>query len=262
MTDNDETAVRPTPPTPPVVPASPAPPAAPAPATAPASTTTSDLRPAFRRLGSGLLIYGTIGLILAVVSLVAMFYVSNRIGSLADRTATQVESIVATLDKTSTVLTDASATARSFAGTLERTPPTIQSAADTIGSVRSQLNSVSSQLGLFSILGANPLTGVATVFGTIADGLEGLDTQLSQVAADLGDNEEKLLTNADSLEALGVRLDTVADQLRAGVVQDSLADVQFITTLLGLILVIWMAVPAVGALFLGRWLRRELAPTA
>ena len=51
-------------------------------------------------------------------------------------------------------------------------------------------------------------------------------------------------------------------ELRAGVVQDSLADVQFITTLLGLVLVIWIAVPAVGALFLGRWLRRELAPGA
>jgi hypothetical protein len=254
MTDNDETAVRPTTPAPPVVPTPPAP------ATPAAPAATSDLRPAFRRLGSGLLIYGTIGLILAILSLVAMLYVSNRIGSLADRTETQVESIVATLDQTSTVLTDASATARSFAGTLERTPPTIQSAADTIGSVRSQLDSVSSQLGLFSILGANPLSGVATVFGTIADGLEGLDTQLSQVAGDLGDNKEKLLTNADSLEALGARLDAVADELRAGVVQDSLTDVQFITTLLGLVLVIWIAVPAVGALFLGRWLRRELAP--
>ena len=74
------------------------------------------------------------------------------------------------------VLTDAGATARSFAGTLERTPSTIQSAADTIGSVQAQLDSVSSQLGLFSILGANPLSGVATVFGPSPDGLDGLDT--------------------------------------------------------------------------------------
>ena len=120
---------------------------------------------------------------------------------------------------------------------------------------------MSSQLGLFSILGANPLSGVATIFGSIADGLEGLDTALSTVAADLGDNHDKLLTNAESLDALGLRLATVADELREGVVQDGLADVQLIATLLGFIFVIWTAVPAIGALFLGSWLRRELAPT-
>ncbi len=206
------------------------------------------------------MVYGTIGLILAILSLLAMLYVGNRIGSLAERTSTQVETIIATLDDTSVVLTDAAATARSFAGTLDRTPSTIQSAADTIGGVQSQLDSVSSQLGLFSILGANPLSGVATIFGSIADGLEGLDTALSTVAADLGDNQEKLLTNAESLDALGLRLATVADELREGVVQDSLADVQLIATLLGFMFVIWTAVPAIGALFLGSWLRRELAP--
>jgi hypothetical protein len=252
MSDNDDTTLRPTPRVPPSAPA----PSAPAPA-----ATTSELRPAFRRLGTGLLVYGTIGLILAILSLLAMLYVGNRIGSLAERTSAQVETIIATLDDTSVVLTDAAATARSFAGTLERTPSTIQSAADTISGVRSQLESVSSQLGLFSILGANPLSGVATIFGSIADGLEGLDTALSTVAADLGDNQDKLLTNAASLDALGLRLATVADELREGVVQDSLADVQFIATLLGLMFVIWTAVPAIGALFLGTWLRRELAPT-
>jgi hypothetical protein len=253
MPDNDETALRPTPQAPPV---------APAPLASAPTASSSELRPAFRRLGTGLLVYGTIGLILAILSLLAMLYVGNRIGGLAERTSAQVETIIATLDDTSVVLTDAAATARSFAGTLERTPATIQSAADTIGGVRSQLESVSSQLGLFSILGANPLSGVATIFGSIADGLEGLDTALSTVAADLGDNQEKLLTNAASLDALGLRLATVADELREGVVQDSLADVQLIATLLGLMFVIWTAVPAVGALFLGSWLRRELAPAA
>jgi hypothetical protein len=252
MSDIDETALRPTPQVPPVQPAP----------SGPVSTTTSELRPAFRRLGTGLLVYGTIGLILAILSLLAMLYVGNRLGSLAERTSAQVETIIATLDDTSVVLTDAAATARSFAGTLERTPSTIQSAADTIGGVRSQLESVSSQLGLFSILGANPLSGVATIFGSIADGLEGLDTALSTVAADLGDNQEKLLTNAESLDALGLRLATVADELRDGVVEDSLADVQLIATLLGLMFVIWTAVPAIGALFLGSWLRRELSPAA
>lgn len=251
MTDDDATAVRPTPTTPGVTPAVPAPLAPPAP---------SDLRPALRRLGSGLMIYGAIGLVLALVGLLAMLYVGGRLGDMAERTSAQVETIIATLEDTSTALIDAGATAESFAGTLERTPPTIQGAADTIGNVRSQLEDVSSQLALFSILGANPLSSVADLFGGISSGLGNLDTELSQVAADLGDNRDRLLANAESLDALGVRLQLVADELRAGVIQESLADVQLIASLLAFILVIWTAVPAVGALLLGWWLRRELAP--
>lgn len=251
MTDDDATAVRPTPTTPGITPALPAPPAPPAPA---------DLRPALRRLGSGLMIYGAVGLVLALVGLLAMLYVGGRLGDMAERTSAQVETIIATLEDASTALIDAGATAGSFAGTLERTPPAIQGAADTIGNVQSQLEDVSSQLALFSILGANPLSSVADLFGGISSGLGNLDAELSQVAADLGDNRDRLLANAESLDALGVRLQLVADELRAGVIQESLADVQLIASLLAFILVIWTAVPAVGALLLGWWLRRELAP--
>jgi antibiotic biosynthesis monooxygenase (ABM) superfamily enzyme len=52
----------------------------------------------------------------------------------------------------------------------------------------------------------------------------------------------------------------VADDLRTGIVQDSLADVQLILTVLFVLLVAWTAVPAAGALWIGWWLRRELPP--
>lgn len=255
MTDPDATTVQPT------VPAQPASPAPPP--TSPSATTdpgTQNLRPALRRLGSGLLIYGTIGLVLAIVGLLALLYAGSRIGGLAERTTAQVETIIATLDETSTVLIDAGATAGSFAVTLERTPPTIQQAATTIGNLQSQLRTVSSQLGVFSILGSNPLSGVSDLFGELATDLSGLDTRLNLIADDLGDNRDKLLANAQSLNALGVRLQLVADDLREGVIEDSLADVQLIATILAFVLVIWTAVPAVGALLLGWWLRKELAP--
>jgi hypothetical protein len=221
---------------------------------------TRDLRPAFRRLGTGLLAYGTIGLILAAVGLLALVYVGNRIGGLADRTSDQVEQVIVTLDATAEALTDAGATAGSFAVTLERTPPTIRQAASTIGNLQSQLRTVSSQLGVFSLLGQNPLSGVSNLFGDLATDLQGLDTRLNLLADDLEDNRDKLLANSQSLNALGVRLQLVAEDLREGVIEDSLADVQVIATLLALVMVIWTAVPAIGALLLGWWLRKELAP--
>ena len=113
----------------------------------------------------------------------------------------------------------------------------------------------------FSILGTNPLSGVAGIFGEMATDLDGLDTRLGLIGDDLEDNRDKLLANAESLDALGGRLGEVADDLREGVIQDSLADVQLIVTVLAFVLAVWTAVPAVWALFLGWWLRREVART-
>jgi hypothetical protein len=247
MTDPDVTASHPSPA--PLVPG-------------PAIAGGRDLRPALRRLSTGLFVFGAVGLTLAIVGLLALLYVGNRIGGLAERTTEQVDTVIATLEDTSRVLLDAGATAGSFAVTLERTPPTVRQAAETIGNVQSQLRTVSAQLGVFSILGSNPLSGVSDLFGSIATDLGGLDTRLDLLADDLEDNRDKLLSNAQSLNALGVRLQVVADDLREGVIQDSLADVQLIATVLAFVLVVWTAVPAVGALFLGWWLRRDLLGTS
>ena len=92
----------------------------------------------------------------------------------------------------------------------------------------------------------------------IASDLEGLDTRLELIATDLEDNRDKLLENSRSLTALGERLDTVADDLASGFIQDSLDDVRLLLVVLVFLLVLWTAVPAVGALIFGIWLRRNL----
>ena len=211
------------------------------------------------RLATGLVAYGAIGLAIAVLGLFALLYAGQRIGGLAERTSAQVETIITTLDRTATVLDDAGATAVSFAATLERMPPIVDQAATTIGSLQGNLRGIESQLSAFSILGSTPLASTAARFGEIADDLEGLDTRLGLLASDLADNKARLLANADSLRALGAQLGTVADDLREGVIEDSLADVQFLLTVLFVLLVAWTAVPAAGALGVGIWLRRELA---
>jgi hypothetical protein len=228
-----------------------------------ASPTTErpiSLRVGLRRLSTGLLVYGGVGLALAILGLLAMLYVGNRVTSLADTTGERVETLVGTVEDTATVLKDAGATARSFATTLERTPPTVRQAAETVESMRQTLLGIQSQLGQFTILGSRPLEGVADQFGRIASDLEGLDARLEDIATDLEDNRDRLLTNAASLTALGERLDTVADDLASGFIQDTLDDVRLLLVVLVLVLVLWTAVPAVGALLFGLWLRRQLGP--
>lgn len=224
--------------------------------TAPSPDTT--LRHGLRRFSTGLIVFGVIGLLVAAIGLGLLLYVGNRVGGLAERTSTRVDSIVATLDRTATVLDDAGATAVSFAQTLERTPPAVRQAADTVGNLQGDLNSIQSELASFSIFGANPLSRVAAIFGNVSSNIEGLDTRLNSVADSLDENKSSLLTNADSLRALGTQLQSISDDLKTGVVQDSLGDVQLILTVLFVLLVAWTAVPAAGALWMGWWLRREL----
>ncbi len=216
------------------------------------------LRGGLRRLSGGLLVYGAIGLVLAVLGLVALLWIGGRLQGLAERTEAQVESMIATLDDTAQVLDDAGATALSFAVTLERTPPTVRQAAQTVGNLQANLRQLESQLASFTILGQSPLGDAAAAVGQMATDLEGLDTRLGLIATDLEGNRDALLANAASLDALGTRLAAVADDLRDGIIQDGLGDVQAVVTVLALVLVIWTALPAVGALGLGWWLRREL----
>lgn len=216
------------------------------------------LRVGLRRLSTGLLVYGGIGIALAIVGLLAMLYVGNRVTTLADSTGERIDTLVGTVEDTATVLKDAGSTALSFANTLERTPPTVRQAATTVENMRQTLLTIESQLGQFQVLGSRPLGNVADQFGQIASDLEGLDTRLELIATDLEDNRDKLLENSRSLTALGERLDTVADDLASGFIQDSLDDVRTLLIVLVFVLVLWTAVPAVGALIFGIWLRRNL----
>lgn len=217
-----------------------------------------ELRAGLRRLSTGLIGYGLVGVVIALVGLTAVIWLSGRIGGITDRTATQLSTIADTIDETSKALSDAGASATSFSGTLDRTVPAVRQIAAAIGDLRGNLRSIEDQLGRVQILGSRPLDTVAGQFGQMASDLEGLDTQLGQIADDLGGNRAALTTNASSLAAIGERLGGIGDDLGSGVVVERLDDLQTVVTLLSLLIVLAVAFPAIGALWLGWWLRRTV----
>lgn len=215
-------------------------------------------RTALVRLSRGLIAYGVVGLVVAVLGMGSLLYVGGQVATLGSRVGSEVDGLIAAIEETSTVLDDAGSSALSFAVTLERTPPTIRQAALTVTNLQSNLRAVEAQLGSISVLGSQPLAGVAGLFGQMASDLSGLDTRLGLIADDMGDNRDALLNNATSLKALEVRLGSIADDLRDGSAQDRLADLQVLLTLLAFVLVALAGLPAVGALAIGFWLQREL----
>ncbi|MEO6206737.1 MAG: hypothetical protein ABIP77_02130 [Candidatus Limnocylindrales bacterium] len=208
-----------------------------------------------RRASTGLLIYGVVGLLVAALGLVALVWVGGRVTTLSERTEAQVEQLAVTLKASASALDDAATTSMSFASTLERTPPTIRQASQTVGNLEANLRLTSDQLASIFILGSQPLGQVAGLFGQMASDLDGLDTRLDLIAADLEGNKSALLVNADSLRATGVRLDGLAASLRGGFVAESFDDVAAVLTVLALALILVTALPAIGALAFGWWLR-------
>jgi hypothetical protein len=226
--------------------------------TSPTVPRRTGLRAGLRRLRTGLLVYGTVGLLLALVGLAALVWVNGRMSALAARVDVEVGQLADAIESSATALKDAGASASSFTTTLERTPPSVRQAAVTVRNLRPSLRDLEAQLSAINILGSQPFGRAAALFGTMATDLEGLDTQLDLIATDLEGNRGALVANAQSLDALGARLAAQAARLRSGMVHDGLEDVRALLLLALIAFLAWTAVPAVGALALGWWLRREL----
>lgn len=217
------------------------------------------LRGGLRRLSTGLIAYGVAGLAVALLGLVALGWTAGRVAALAETVDTEVAQLAATLDRTAETLRAAGSSAVTFAVTLERTPPSVRQSAETIRNLRPNLQAIESQLSSISILGSQPLAGPARLFGEMASDLQGLDTRLDLIADDLETDRDALLRNADSLNSLGDQTSVMAERIRTGFIQRGLEDLRLVLVLTILVFVGWTAVPAVGALALGLWLRRTLA---
>jgi uncharacterized phage infection (PIP) family protein YhgE len=211
-----------------------------------------------RRLSTGLIAYGVIGLIVAAIAFGALVWVNDRIGTLRTEVDTTIARLATTTDDTAAALRNASTTAKTFSTTLDQAATAMPAISDQIGGLRADLSSLEAQLRSVNILGATPLGSAADAVGKISASLEGMDTQLALVGVALTANSQALAANATSLGRLADSTDAIATRLGSGVIEDSLGDVQLVIVVTLLVLTALSLVPAVGALAFGVWLRREL----
>ena len=215
------------------------------------------LRGGLYRLSRGLIAYGIIGLVVAAIGLGALVWVNGRVDNLRREAETTVIQRATTMELTAKVLHDASTTAQSFSATVDQSSQAVSSAAATITEVRSDLTALEAQLRSVNILGATPLSSAADAVGRIATSMEGLDTRLSLIADSLEGDRDALAANATSLGRLADSITVLAVRLRAGVVDSPFSEIRMVIVVTLLVSTAWSAVPAVGALVLGVWLRRD-----
>ncbi len=210
-------------------------------------------------LSRGLIAYGLVGLVVAAVGLGSTVWVNGRISSLRTDAEATVARAASTLQLSATLLRGASTTVRSFSETADQARQAVAAAAVTITEVQSDLSGLEAQLRSVNIFGATPLSSSADAVGRITASMDGLDTQIPIVADGLAGNRDALAANAASLGGLADNITAFAASLSPGPAPDSLGDVQRVIAITLLMFAAWSFVPAVGALALGLWLRRELA---
>ena len=215
-----------------------------------------------RHLARGLLAYGAVGLIVAAIGLVVLLGAIGSVGSVGTGISTDVDRLGSVLDRTASALDDAAGTARAFSATVERTSPTVHQAATAIRDIGPRLRDLETQANAIQILGQRPLSSLAGLFGQIAGELEGLDTQLDAIGDDLSANQAILTTNAASLGELAGEVRSLRGRLSTDAIGSGIDSARSLLIVVLALFVAWAAVPAVGALVLGSWLRRMLADAA
>jgi hypothetical protein len=166
--------------------------------------------------------------------------------------------------QTANVLDDAATTAATLGPTVKQTSTTVSDAAGALRDIKPRLRDLETQANAIEIFGARPVAPLGQLFGQIAGDISGLDEQLDGIATELGRNEAALTANAESLSALARLTRAYTERPKPAAIDAGIDEARRML-LIGLGLFIgWTAVPAVGALVVGRWMRGllEAAPDA
>jgi len=211
-----------------------------------------------RTLSTGLIVYGVVGIVLAVVMLGAVVAVGNRLDGIAGKMSSRLTTISATVDRTATALEHAGTTSQSFAGTLDQAGPTLTQVDTALSDVVSTLQELQTTSAALTFLGQQPLASLSGRFGQIATQLGTLQTQVGTLGSNLGDNKTNLVALGASLTDLAGQLRQVDDVLGSGEIESSLSDIVTVVRAALALLAVWFAVPAIAALGFGIWVRRQV----
>jgi len=208
-----------------------------------------------RRAGTGLLVFGVIGIALA--GLIALALVGTAIAArdLDERLMAEQAQLAETIDELATTTAAVVASMENAAATLDTSSTSILHARDVLDALASATTSLADGLEI-SILGSQPFAGAAARFRTFSE-------QVAIFREDAAGISDRLITNADDMSALAVRVesmetrlrdyaDRIATSTRIGAIGTWIAA----GVLLGGLLASWLAVAAGACAWAGWRLRK------
>jgi hypothetical protein len=215
-----------------------------------------DWRRGLTRLSNALIVYGVVGILAAAIGFAALISASGRIGSLGDRIVSEAVSLDSIIVLTADALDDAATTADTFGPTIGQTSATVTAAASAVRDIEPRLRDLETQANAIEIFGQRPVARLGELFGQIATDVSGLDEQLDGIATTLDRNETALTANAKSLGALADVVRAYTGRLKPEAIDAGIDEARRLLLFTLALFIGWTAVPAVGSLIVGRWMRQ------
>jgi hypothetical protein len=219
----------------------------------------SALRPGLRRLANALMIYGVVGILAAAIGFAALIGASGRIGALGERIVSEAVSVDTIIVATADVLDNAATTADTFGPTIDQTSVAVSGAAAAVRDIEPRIRDLETQANAIEIFGQRPVASLGAVFGQIATDISGLDDQLDGIATELGRNKAALTANAESLGALANLVRAYKGRLKPEAIDAGIDEARRLLLFTLALFIGWTAVPAIGSLIVGRWMRQLVA---
>ena len=216
-------------------------------------------RRGLERLSTALIVYGVVGILAAAIGFFALISASGRIGSLGDRIVSEAVSLDSIIVLTADALDDAATTAGTFGPTIQQTSATVTAAAAAVREIEPRLRDLETQANAIEIFGQRPVARLGELFGQIATDISGLDEQLDGIATQLDRNQSALTANAKSLTALADVVRNYTGRLKPEAIDAGIDEARRLLLFTLALFIGWTAVPAVGSLVVGRWMRQLVA---
>ncbi len=229
------------------------------PGTAPAGDATAGSSPTDRasrfdrrrrQLGAGLIAYGAVGVLLFVLSVP---FILGPVASLG-RVASQRGEMIHWLDLTGQGLDHVGRGGADAAASLTAAAAAARNAASLAAELSGSMASLRDASSL-SILGSQPLAGLTDSFDRVAARADDLSSSMTSLAGSLDRDTSDFATVAADAAALRAQVGSVRDALAApGFAGVETSAGWLVPT--ALLLVTWLATPAVASFVAGTWILR------
>ena len=164
--------------------------------------------PALRSAAVALAMYGVLGLFIAAAMLVVGITTFGQVISLQTTLETERVALVQSIRTVSGTLRDTAATTADFKKSIDNARGAADQASKLTNDSAGTFRGMGTNLSTLSILGFQPLAGVAPQFASTAD-------QLQQMAITLGATRDALAQNGSDVERVGADLAQLQVQLDA-----------------------------------------------
>jgi hypothetical protein len=218
-----------------------------------------------RRLGSGLVAFGLVGVVIGALAAIALGTSGIAARSLEDRLVAGQASLANGLTQASESVGQAATAMGNLQATILTTQKTLTDTSDALTSFADTSDALAQGLG-FSVLGQQPLAGAATQFAQLSVKLRTFAADAEALSTNLSANATDLEVMSAQLTKLQSQLSRLGQDLAASNAAGGIATGLMLGTLLGAALCAWVAGLAGFLAWLGLRLRRvgtgEVTPGA